>query len=78
MERRSGYELPLGTFVYMWEFGRIKRTKIAYQKNSFLHCVFNPSDGLWATPATREHWDTFPHSHPQCTLFEMLNKKLEI
>jgi hypothetical protein len=78
---KKGCELPADTDVYLI---RLKRNSVyAYKMQIWSFAttcdfIFDPSDGLWATINVRKHWKNNPHRHPHCSLFQLLNKKLEI
>ena len=76
-----GSELPLDTVGYLSRYGMensLWRTVVNNNSARFHEFIFDPKDGLWATYLTREMWKVHPLRHSHCTLFELLNEKLEI
>jgi hypothetical protein len=66
--------LPPGTAYF--ECGNI-RTIAASNSNLRFCIVFDPNDGLYATPYSRSLWKEFPYKHPHALLFEILYNKLQ-
>ena len=82
-----GTRLQSGTRVYFCEDGCKNGVYeewglshiLSFDKYDDCHIynyIFNPDDGLWATYIARQLWEKHPHSHPHCTLFDMLYNKL--
>jgi hypothetical protein len=83
-----GYEMPEGTVLYFLtyccvnfrSYGYVKTTRSVKDKPHLagLQYVYDPNDGLLASRNVRKFWEEYPYSHPHCTLFSLLYKKLEI
>ena len=82
MDKKIGNELPIGTIIYYFNdsLKATYRVKLDRPHNTGfrLFYIFDPKDGLWASENLRKIWECNPERHPQCSLFGMLYKKLEI
>ena len=77
MSYTLGCDLPHGTVVYYKPGATVFRTVVG-NTTEFEHIVYNvDSYGIWASELAREFWKDKPESHPMCTLFDVLYKKLE-
>jgi hypothetical protein len=84
MSVKRGDDLPLGTEVYIYGYDEKnmcvfpRKTWIDYDNLNTCRITFYIIDELWASFSVIELWDLEPHSHPRVTLFDLLNKKLQI
>ena len=81
------YELPVGTIVYFCEsevFASHSEFIVSHilpfgnkDHRRYFSFTFDDKDGLWASLYVRQLWKKEIHSHPHCTLFDMLYSKLD-
>ena len=77
MKRVYGFDLHDDTLVHYYS-GIINAPCRATAKEVvFIEFVY-AEDGLWASLHVRQYWDKHPHTHPGCTLFRLLYKKLQL
>jgi hypothetical protein len=76
----NGYnKLPIGTHLYyVGSRNRITYNIVRANNEYSKNYIFDSNDGLWATQWARKIWEKQPCQHPNCTLFDILNKKLKI
>ena len=67
-------ELPPGTAYF--EAGRLRSIATGNTELKFI-VMFDPNDGLYATPYTRDLWRKNPCKHPHALLFDLLYEKLQ-
>ena len=82
------YKLPDGTLVYFCEsefFASHREFSVSHilpfgnnDHRRYFSFTLDDKDGLWATYMARQLWKREIHSHPHCTLFDMLYNELKV